>query len=444
MTDAPTAGPPAGPLAAGPAGTAPNGAAPRGAAPAGTGPADEVLERPRRARTAIALVFAVHGAVGGTFVTRIPWIQDRMDLSPGQLGLALVMPAIGSFVAMPLAGRVVHRHGGRAAVRGLLSVWCLALILPALAPSLPTLCAALLVYGATAGMADVAMNAQGVEIERRLGRSIMSGLHGMWSAGGLLASAFGILAAHQDLDARLQLAVTALVLCALAQPVCRGLPDFRAPEEAEAPPRFALPPRSSLVIGLVGFCAVFAEGASMDWSGVYLKDVTGASATLAAASYTAFSLTMAVSRLAGDAVIRRLGAVRATRLSGAVAAAGGVLVVCADSPLLAIPGFALIGIGIAVVVPLAFAAAGRIGSNPSQAIAGVATVTYTSGLVAPAIVGGLAQATSLTVSFGVVTVLAFALLPSAGALRRAEPDGPDGPDAGARPAAGAAAAPSGR
>ncbi|MEU1507007.1 MFS transporter [Kitasatospora sp. NPDC005748] len=397
MTDSLTTGPPHGRPAAGP------------------------LAHPRRARASIALVFAVHGAVGGTFVTRIPWLQDRLDLSPGQLGLALVMPAIGSSLAMPLAGRFVHRYGGRAAVRGLLSIWCLALTLPALAPSLPLLCLFLLVYGATAGMADVAMNAQGVEVEQRLGRSIMSGLHGMWSAGGLVASAFGILAAHQDLDARLQLAVTAVVLLCLAQPVCRGLPDLRAAEEDEAPPRFALPPRSSLVIGLVGFCAVFAEGASMDWSGVYLKDVTGASATVAAASYTAFALTMAASRLAGDAAIRRLGAVRATRISGAVATTGGVLVVLADSPAPAIAGFALLGIGIAVVVPLAFAAAGRIGTNPSQAIAGVATVTYTSGLVAPAIIGALAQATSLTVSFGVVAALAFALLLSAGALRRAEP-----------------------
>ncbi len=402
-------------------------------------------EAARRARIAVALVFAVHGAVGGTFASRIPWIKDHLDLTAGQLGLALVMPAIGSSLAMPLAGRFVHRWGGRAAVRGLLSLCCLALALPALAPSLPVLCLALLVYGATAGMSDVAMNAQGVEIEQRLGRSIMSGLHGMWSAGGLVAGGIGILAAHQDLDPRLQLGVAAVLLLALAQPVCGALPDLRAPEQAEEPPRFALPPRSSLVIGLVGFCAVFAEGASMDWSGVYLRDVTGASPTVAAAAYTAFSLTMAVSRLAGDAAIRRLGAVRATRLSGAVATAGGVLVVVADSPALAVPGFALIGIGVAVVVPLAFAAAGRIGSNPSQAIAGVATVTYTSGLIAPAIVGGLAQATSLTVSFGVVTALAVALLLGAGALRRAEDhtpgapgsvaDAPDAPDAAGEPSA---------
>ncbi|MFC5661457.1 MFS transporter [Kitasatospora misakiensis] len=395
------------------------------ASPTAAPPRFGTPEAARRARIAVALVFAVHGTVAGTFAGRIPWLKDHLDLSAGQLGIALVMPAIGSSLAMPLAGRFVHRRGGRAAVRTLISLYCVALALPVLAPSLPVLCLALLLFGASAGTADVAMNAEGVEAERRLGRSIMSGLHGMWSVGGLVAGGIGILAAHGDVDPRLQLGVTAVLLLAFVQPVCGALPDQRAPEQSEEPPRFALPPRSSLLIGLLGFCAVFAEGASMDWSGVYLRDVTGASPTVAAAAYTAFSLTMAVSRLAGDAAIRRLGAVRATRLSGAVATAGGLLVVAADRPALAIPGFALIGIGIAVVVPLAFAAAGRIGGNPSQAIAGVATVTYTSGLIAPAIVGGLAQATSLTASFGVVTALALALLLGAGALRRAEGHAPD-------------------
>ncbi|WP_371501994.1 MFS transporter [Kitasatospora sp. NBC_00374] len=376
------------------------------------------LKDVERARVSVALVFAVHGAVTGTFVTRIPWIQDHLGLSPGRLGLALVMPAIGASLAMPLAGRLVHRYGGRAAVRGLLTLWCLCLVVPALSPNLPALCLALFLYGATAGMADVAMNAQGVEVEERLGRSVMSGLHGMWSVGGLVASGFGVLAAHRQTDARLQFAVTAVILALLAQAVCAGLLDVRPAADEEAPPRFALPPRAALAIGLVGFCAVFAEGAAMDWSGVYLRDVTGSSAGTAAACYSAFAATMAAARLAGDAVVRRFGPVRTVRLGGATAALGGLLVVAAGTPYLAIPGFALIGIGIAVVVPLAFAAAGRAGTNPSQSIAGVATITYTSGLVAPAIVGGIAQASSLTASFAVVTVLVAALVPGAHALRQ--------------------------
>ncbi|MFE7122252.1 MFS transporter, partial [Streptomyces sp. NPDC057654] len=373
----------------------------------------------RRGRVAISVVFAVHGAVTGNFATRVPWIQEHLGISSGLLGLALAFPAIGASCAMPLAGRITHRFGSRTALRGLLGLWCAALALPAVAPGLAGLCAVLFVYGATAGAADVAMNALGVETEERLGRSIMSGLHGMWSAGALLGSAAGTLAARSDVDARLHLAVAAAVLVALGAFACRWVLDVRGTAEEHPPPRFTLPPRSALVIGAVGFCAVFAEGASLDWSAVYLRDVMDSDAGLAAACTTAFSCTMAASRFAGDAVVRRFGPVRTVRASGVLATAGGLLVVLADGPALAIAGFGLIGLGIAVVVPLAFAAAARSGPAPSQAIAGVATITYTSGLIAPAAIGQIANATSLTVSFGLVTALAFGLIAGAGVLRGA-------------------------
>ncbi|MBV7673704.1 MFS transporter [Streptomyces halstedii] len=374
-------------------------------------------ERIRRARYAVAAVFTVHGAVTGSFATRVPWIQDHTSVSAGQLGLALAFPAIGASLAMPLAGRVSHRFGSRTALRGLLVLWTLSLILPALSPNLPTLCAALFVYGASAGMSDVAMNALGVDVEDRLGKSIMSGLHGMWSVGALLGSVGGTVAAHLDTDARLHHTVVALVLTALGLAACRGVLDLRSRPDEEPPPRFTLPPKSALVIGAVGFCAVFAEGASMDWSAVYLRDVMGGSAGLAAASTTAFALTMAIARIAGDRVVDRFGAVRTVRGSGVLATAGGLLVVLAPNTALALCGFGLLGLGVAVVVPLAFAAAGHSGDNPSRAIAGVATITYTSGLIAPSAIGSLAEATSLLVSFGLVTVLAFGLVVGAGVLR---------------------------
>ncbi|MGX1882167.1 MFS transporter [Streptomyces sp. NPDC055287] len=373
----------------------------------------------QRARYAVAAVFCVHGAVTGSFATRIPWIADHTGVSAGQLGLALAFPAIGASVAMPLAGAISHRFGARAALRGLLVLWTLSLILPALAPDLLTLCAALSAYGAAAGMSDVAMNALGVEVENRIDKSIMSGLHGMWSAGALIGSAAGTVAAHLGSDARLHHTLAAVALTVLGLVACQGVIDLRSAPGAEAPPRFALPPRSALVIGAIGFCAVFAEGASLDWSAVYLRDVLDTSPGVAAASTTAFALTMAVARLAGDRVVDRFGPVRTVRVGGVAATAGGVLVVAAPHPALAMAGFALIGLGVAVVVPLAFAAAGRSGSNPSQAIAGVATITYTSGLIAPSAIGAVADATSLVVSFGLVTVLAFGLVVGAGVLRGA-------------------------
>jgi MFS family permease len=377
------------------------------------------LRRLRHARFAVAAVFCVHGAVTGSFATRIPWIQDHAGVSAGQLGLALAFPALGASVAMPLAGAVSHRFGARTALRGLLALWTLSLVLPAFAPNLLTLCGALFVYGATSGMSDVAMNALGVETENRLDRSIMSGLHGMWSAGALVGSAGGTVAAHLGTDARLHHVLAALTLTVLGLIACQGVLDVRSAAGEEPPPRFALPPKSAVVIGAVGFCAVFAEGASLDWSAVYLRDVLDTSPGLAAASTTAFALTMAVARLAGDRIVDRFGPVRTVRTGGVLATIGGLLVVMAPHPALAMSGFALIGLGVAVVVPLAFAAAGRSGPNPSQAIAGVATITYTSGLIAPSAIGAVADATSLVVSFGLVTLLAVGLVLGAGVLRSA-------------------------
>ncbi|MGV9935430.1 MFS transporter [Streptomyces olivaceoviridis] len=377
----------------------------------------------RRARYAVAAVFAVHGAVTGSFATRVPWIQDHTSLGAGQLGFALAFTAFGASCAMPLAGGITHRFGSRTALRGLLALWTLSLILPSIAPNLVTLCLAMFVYGASAGMADVAMNALGVEVERRLGKSIMSGLHGMWSAGALIGSAAGTLAAHLGADARVHFALAATVLTLLGLVACTWVLDLQPASDEEAPPRFALPPRSALLIGAVGFCAVFAEGANLDWSAVFLRDRLDSSAGLAAASTTGFMLTMAVARIAGDAVVNRFGAVRTVRAGGVLAGLGGLLVVLAGHPAVAMAGFALMGLGIAVVVPLCFAAAGHAGPNPSQAIAGVATITYTSGLIAPSLIGGVAQATSLMVSFVVVTALACGLAVFAGVLRTAERGG---------------------
>jgi fucose permease len=269
-------------------------------------------------------------------------------------------------------------------------------------------------------MADVAMNALGVEVERLLDKSIMSGLHGMWSAGALIGSAAGTLAAHLGADARIHFALAAATLTLLGVLACRWVLDLQPAEDEEPPPRFALPPRSALLIGAVGFCAVFAEGASLDWSAVYLRDRLETSAGLAAACTTGFMLTMAVARLVGDAVVNRFGAVRTVRAGGALAVAGGLLIVFAGHPAVAMSGFALMGLGIAVVVPLCFAAAGHSGPNPSQAIAGVATITYTSGLIAPSLIGGVAQATNLMVSFILVTALSCGLAVFAGVLRSGE------------------------
>jgi MFS family permease len=358
-----------------------------------------------RARFAVAIIFAAHGAVAGTFATRMPWIADHLNTDPGGLGVGLLCVSLGALVSMPFAGRITHGRDVRTAIRILMVLWCLALVPPALAPNLVTFALTLAVFGATAGLADVAMNAQGVAVEQRAGRSIMSGLHGMWSVGGLVASGFGVLAASLGVDAPVHFAIAAVALAAISIMASGRLLRVRA-ETEDRGPAFALPPRPVVLIALVAFAAIFAEVASMDWSALYLTDVAHAPPGIAAAAYSGFAATMAVSRLVGDRVVDRLGRVRAVRYGGIAATAGAVVVAAARTPALAIAGFALIGIGVAVVVPLAFTAAGNAGPRPAHQIAGVATISYGAGLVAPASIGGIAQVTSLSVSFLVVALLA--------------------------------------
>jgi predicted MFS family arabinose efflux permease len=362
-------------------------------------------------------MFAVHGAVVGTFAARVPWIADHVGVGPGGLGIALLMPGVGALLAMPLSGRLVHRYNLRSLVRILMLLWCAALVLPALPTSLTVLCLALIVYGAAAGVTDVAMNAHAVLVEEKYGRSVMSSFHGFWSVGGLAGSAVAALAARAGIDARIHFGVTALALMAVTLVASIGLFPHRPEPSLDAPPAFALPSRAVLPIGLIGLCAVFAEGAALDWSAVYVRDLLDHPASTGALTVAVFSISMAAARFAGDRVVRRLGPVVAVRGAAVCATVGALMVVSLHQIVLVILGFALLGIGIAVVVPLVFAAAGRIGDHPGRSLAGVAGIAYGSGLIAPGVIGGIAHVSSLTVSFGVIVVLVALMGVGAGVLR---------------------------
>ncbi|MFG1823039.1 MFS transporter [Microbispora bryophytorum] len=370
-----------------------------------------------RHQRAIALVFAVHGAVAGTVATRMPWFQDHFGLSTAALGLILLCPPVGSFLTMPVTARLAYRFGARATTRALLALWSVSLALPVLAPGPLWLVPVFLLSGAAAGMCDLAMNAQGVLVERRLGRSVMSGLHGMWSVGNLVGAGLGAAAAQAGLDARAHLPLMAAALIAAGAVGSRALLDDRPAPEEKPPPRFALPPRAVLLIGLIGFFATFAERASGQWAAIYLTNVAGAGAGVAAAGYTVFTACMVAMRLGGDFVVRRLGPVATVRAGAAAAVLGGVIVVAFRTPAPVIAGFALFGTGIAVVVPLVFAAAGQIARTPAEGVAGVATITWMSGLVAPSVTGWLAGAFAFPFAFALVTCMAGAMIWPARALR---------------------------
>src|SRR5262249_43835717 len=247
----------------------------------------------------------------------------------------------------------------------------------------PSLTLSLGLLGASNGLLDVSMNAQAAALERRLGRTIMSSLHGLFSVGGVAgalvaagAMAAGLSDAHHVVGA----ALVALVLAAFALP--RLVPS--SPDATIGRSPLARPSRALLGLGALAFLGLLAEGAMADWSAVYLRDTLGASSALAAVGFAAFSFAMATGRFAGDGVIDRLGPRSALRVSGAVAAGGLAAALVIGRPAAGIVGCGLVGLGIANIVPIVFSAAARVsGVEPGRALAAVATTGYLGFLCGP-------------------------------------------------------------
>lgn len=325
----------------------------------------------------------------GSWVARIPEVQTGLGLDDSRLGLVLLGMAMGSIVAMTATGWLIARFGSQAVTTiAALGVCGLLPLLP-MAPSMGLLFLALLCFGAAYGTMDVSMNAQAVAVEERYGRPIMSSFHGVFSLGGLLGAAMAGLLAGAGLAPAPHLLAVGVVLALVVLTATRGLIPAAGEQRDEGPP-FALPTGPLLGLGAISFGVLLAEGAVADWSAIYLRDEAGASAAVAVAGYTAFSLTMMVGRFFGDSLIARLGPVAMIRGGGLLVAAGLALALALRSAGGGVIGFALVGAGLAATFPILLSAAGRVPGVPAgTALAAVATAGYTGFLVGPPTVGFL-------------------------------------------------------
>jgi fucose permease len=344
-------------------------------------------------RAATTGVFFVNGAAVGLWVAQIPFVQDRFGLSNSALGAVLLTMSIGVIVALPIMGQAIVRLGSARAVRLAGVACCLVMPLPILAPEPWLIPLGLLAFGAAGGSMDVSMNAHGSAIEGRIGRPIMSSLHAGWSFGGFTGAALvaGLTAA--GVDPRIQnTAGAALLLVGLL-----SLLRFLGPGSATAAgERFRLPSRAVVLMAFLCFLTMITEGAMGDWGGVYLRGDLGAAAGVAALAFAAFAAGMTIARVTGDWVNERIGPTRLLRWGSALAAVSlGTLLVLA-SPVAALAGLVLVGIGVANGVPLLFSAAGAGGVETSgPSIAAVSSMGSLGFLVGPPFIGILADATSL-------------------------------------------------
>lgn len=373
-----------------------------------------------RARVSVAVAFGVFGAVFGAWATRVPAIKHSLDLSDGRLSIALFGMAIG-FVAGTRAGpAIITRWSSRVATRSSVLALCAALIAPAIAWSLGSLVVALVLLGAAGGVCDIAMNAHAVTVQRLYDRPIMSSLHGLFSIGGMAGGATGALAAQAGISLLVHLTLAALVLGLVgivgtkhllvrSEPVAL---EHRRPHE-----RGALWSPPVLLLGLIGFASFVGEGTAGDWSAVYLRDSLHAQPGVAAAAFTAFSGAMATARFVSDRLVARWGPVRVARTGSLVAACGLGAALGIPHQVAGVAGFALLGAGLAPVVPLAFSAAGNTGLGLDETVLGrVVTMSYLGSIAGPIMIGGLAAWIGLRAALIVPVALGLVIALIAGVV----------------------------
>lgn len=349
-----------------------------------------------RERLAVSALFLANGYVVGNWAPRIPSFKADLGIDEAELGLMILAFGIGSLLTMPLIGAVVARQGSRRI--SLMTGFALApvLLVLTLMPGVWTAAVALVVLGGLVGGMDVAMNANAVAVERRMRRAVMSSCHAWWSLGGLIGAATGgvLIGQFGPLGHSVAVFLVALgIVLAAAGSVLADPPAVREPGSGR---ERAWPGLLALFVGVMGLFSMIPEGAILDWSALYLKQELGASVEAAGLAFAAFSATMAIMRFSGDLIRDRLGAVLTLRISTLVAGSGLLLASLADSVPVAAAGFALAGLGIANMVPIAFSAAGNLpGLAPGVGISAVSFMGYSGLLFAPSGIGFIARHTGL-------------------------------------------------
>jgi MFS family permease len=374
----------------------------------------------RRGRWAVAAMFFANGFLTGSWAPQIPVFLTRLQISEFTLGLLILVFGLGALVAMPWCGWLIHKYGSRAVLRIFAVLCSFALLAVALAGNVPVAAVTMFLFGGLIGGMDVAMNANAVAVEVKLRRAIMSSSHGFWSLGGFAGGALGGITIQQYGHVTHAGIITALTVVVVGIALRHVVAEDVQPVAEKA--RYALPKSAAVYLtGLIALFSMVPEGAVLDWAALYLQQELGSEIAVAGLAFAAFSAAMAAMRFLGDGVRNRFGAVTTLRVSSLIAAAGMLAAGFAPNAWVAIAAFALCGIGIANMVPIAFSAAGNHHGVASGA--GLSTVTlmgYSGILVAPSAIGFVGERTGFAPVFVTLSLLLVVVFLMAGNARVAD------------------------
>lgn len=361
-----------------------------------------------KGRVPVSFTFLAFGITVGGLIPRIPALKDHLHLSDGRVGVALLGISLGGIVGA-LMSRLVIGRGAARWIRVAIPVLSLAAVGPALAPDLEWLVASLFGVGFLWGFIDVFGNAFGAHLERVEGRPMINGFHGFWSLGGFVGSLAAGGAALAGVTPLIQFAATGVVIAAASLWLLRGFNELVTVDEG--PPAFGSVAVTSMLLALVAmaFTGVIAEGGTSDWSALFLREISHASPAVAAVGFSGFSIAATAVRFRADRLTARVGGLAVVRLGAALAVAGLLLAIALPMLEVAIIGFALVGVGTAVLLPLVFAAGANL-MRSGSALAIVMASTYAGTIAGPPLIGAVADHFGLRLAMFIPLAAALVVL----------------------------------
>ena len=361
-------------------------------------------------RIAVSVFFFCQGLAFANWASRIPDIKTSLHLSEAGLGSILLALPVGQLLTMPFSGRLVTRFGSKYVLRVAVVGYVLSLTNIGLVEKPWQLALALCAFGIFGNLCNISVNTQAVHAETLYNRPIMASFHGTWSTAGFTGALIGSLMMKLDIKPYYHFWIIALFAITMMLIFNRYLLLTPTSKSASSFTKFKMPHGSLMLLGVIAFCCMSAEGCMFDWSGVYFKQVVKAQGSLVSLGYASFMIMMATGRFTGDRLAMKFGRKKMVQLSGVLIFIGMMIAVLFPTIVPATIGFLIIGFGVSSIIPLMFSTAGKIKEVASGiAIATVSGIGFFGFLIGPPLIGYIAQLAGLQYSFAVIAVLGLGI-----------------------------------
>lgn len=360
----------------------------------------------RNIRIANAVFFFISGFGYSAWASRIPTVKSQLQLSEAQLGTVLFALPIGLMVTMPLTNHLLGKYSSRKIMLFGTILFNIMLCFSGFASAMWQLAFIMFGFGSSRNLMNLSVNAQAVGVQKLYTKSIITTFHGIWSLAGFAGAALGYIMVSFNVATHWHLPAVGISMIVVSLLFYQNTLDEPPAKTTERKPIFSLPDKYLLKFSIISFVSMACENTMYDWSGIYFHDAVHASKQGATAAFVVYMIAMTTGRFAGDKLVNRVGIKRILHYSGIFITVGLLLAVLFPYPITAGIGFVFTGFGVSCIIPLVFSLAGKSQSMSSaRALASISTIGYLGFLLVPPLVGYVAQAVGIRISFAIIGVL---------------------------------------